>query len=160
MFLSLLVRGKVSCRKFPSRSLFVFFKYSQCDQVIEDDMGAVCSRHPWMRNTHGLASMSITNRTDNRSACHESPHLLWIHLLISGSQESATGLSVFWASRIQCAYLHPAHFRCMLILLFYLCQDFPNTSFLSGLTFVRSSHLPLYALRSVSISSFIILSLW
>jgi len=89
-FCRYLLEGKVSCRKFPSRSLFVSFKYSQCDQAMEDDMGAVCSRHPWMRNTHGLTSMS--SRTDNRLACHESPLLLWIQLLISGSQESATGL--------------------------------------------------------------------
>jgi len=81
--------GKVSCPKFPSRSLFVFFKYSQCDQVTEDHMGAVCSRHPWIRNTHELTSMS--SRTVSRSSCQESFRLLWI-LFISGSQYSATGL--------------------------------------------------------------------
>jgi hypothetical protein len=53
-------------------------------------MGAVCSRHPWMRNPHELTSMS--SRTVSRSACQESLRLLWIQLFISGSQDSATGL--------------------------------------------------------------------
>jgi len=53
-------------------------------------MGAVCSMHPWMRNTHELTSTS--SRTDSRSACQKTLRFLWMQLFISGSQDCATGL--------------------------------------------------------------------